>query len=168
VRPGRGTVPDSPVHVLVLTVSTRAAAGQYVDRAGPAAVEILRAAGHRVDDPVVVADGVGVTEALLRGVAQAYDVVVTCGGTGLAPDDRTPEMTRGMVDREVPGLAEALRADGVARGVPTASLSRGVAGVAGGTLVVNLPGSVGGARDGASLLAPLLRHAVDQMAGGDH
>ena len=116
----------------------------------------------------VLADGVGVTEALIQAVSHAYDVVLTVGGTGLAPDDRTPEMTRAIVDREVPGLAEVLRADGVARGVPTASLSRGVAGVVGGTLVVNLPGSVGGARDGASLLAPLLRHAVDQMAGGDH
>jgi len=161
-------VPDSPLRVRVVTVSTRAAAGRYVDRSGPAAVEVLRAAGHQVDDPVVVADGVGVTEALIQAVSHAYDVVLTVGGTGLAPDDRTPEMTRAIVDREVPGLAEVLRADGVARGVPTASLSRGVAGVVGGTLVVNLPGSVGGARDGASLLAPLLRHAVDQMAGGDH
>ncbi|HUW17386.1 MAG TPA: MogA/MoaB family molybdenum cofactor biosynthesis protein [Actinomycetes bacterium] len=161
-------MPDSPLRVRVVTVSTRAAAGRYVDRSGPAAVEVLRAAGHQVDDPVVVADGVGVTEALIQAVSHAYDVVLTVGGTGLAPDDRTPEMTRAIVDREVPGLAEVLRADGVARGVPTASLSRGVAGVVGGTLVVNLPGSVGGARDGASLLAPLLRHAVDQMAGGDH
>jgi molybdenum cofactor synthesis domain-containing protein len=149
-------------------VSTRAAAGEYPDRSGPAAVEVLRAAGHEVGEPVVVPDGLPVGEALRTAVAEAFDVVLTCGGTGLAPDDRTPEMTRAVLDRDVPGLAEALRADGVAHGVPTAVLSRGVAGVAGRTLVVNLPGSVGGARDGATLLAPLLGHAVDQMAGVDH
>lgn len=161
-------MPDRPVRVLVITVSTRAAAGEYPDRSGPAAAEVLRAAGHEVGDPRVVPDGLAVGEALRAAVTEAYDVVVTCGGTGLAPDDRTPEMTRAVLDRAVPGLAEALRADGVARGVPTAVLSRGVAGVAGRTLVVNLPGSVGGARDGATLLAPLLGHAVEQMAGGDH
>jgi molybdenum cofactor synthesis domain-containing protein len=154
--------------VLVVTVSTRAAAGEYDDRSGPAAAEVLRAAGHDVDDPVVVADGPEVGAVLRAAVIEAYDVVLTCGGTGLAPDDRTPEMTRAVLDRQVPGLAEALRADGVARGIPTAMLSRGVAGTSGRTLVVNLPGSAGGARDGAALLAPLLRHAVDQMAGGDH
>jgi molybdenum cofactor synthesis domain-containing protein len=161
-------VADERVRVLVVTVSTRAAAGEYTDRSGPAAVEMLREAGHDVPDALVVPDGPAVTEALQRALADAYDVVVTCGGTGLAPDDRTPEMTRAVLDREVPGLAEALRADGVARGVTTAVLSRGVAGIAGNTLVVNLPGSVGGARDGAALLAPLLAHAVAQLAGGDH
>jgi len=156
------------VRVVVVTVSSRAARGEYPDRSGPAAVEVLREAGHDVSDPRVVADGPPVGAALTRAVGEGTDVVLTLGGTGLAPDDRTPEQTRALLDREVPGIAEALRADGVARGIPAAVLSRGVAGTIGGTLVVNLPGSVGGARDGAAVLAPLLRHAVDQLAGGDH
>jgi len=152
----------------VVTASTRAAAGEYDDRSGPVVCELLAAEGFEVDGPVVVADGDAVGEALRDAVAAGCDVVLTTGGTGLAPSDRTPEMTRALIDREVPGLADAVRSTGVAAGVATAVLSRGVAGVAGRTLVVNLPGSVGGARDGVFVLLPVLRHAVDQIAGGDH
>ncbi|MEA2522194.1 MAG: hypothetical protein QOI81_1840, partial [Actinomycetota bacterium] len=95
-------------------------------------------------------------------------VVLTTGGTGLTPTDLTPEATRPMLDREVPGIAEAIRAEGIAKGVPTAALSRGVAGVCGQALVVNLPGSRGGVKDGLSVVVPLLRHAVEQIVGSDH
>jgi molybdenum cofactor synthesis domain-containing protein len=152
----------------VVTVSNRASAGVYADRAGPILAEGLRALGFDVDGPEVVPDGEPVGVALRNAVAQGYEVVLTTGGTGLNPSDRTPEMTRPVLDREVPGLAEAIRAYGLGHGVPAASLSRGLAGVAGSTLVVNLPGSTGGARDGMAVLAPVLVHAVDQIHGGDH
>jgi molybdenum cofactor synthesis domain-containing protein len=140
----------------------------YPDRSGPVLVEGLAALGFEVDGPLVVADGDPVEVALRDAVAAGYDLVLTTGGTGLSPTDRTPEMTRRVVDREVPGLAEALRAHGTAGGVPTAVLSRGTAGLAGRTLVVNAPGSTGGARDALAVLGPVLAHAVDQVGGGDH
>jgi molybdenum cofactor synthesis domain-containing protein len=153
---------------LVVTVSGRAAAGVYADGGGPILVDGLRDMGFDVDGPVVVPDGAPVAEALRDGVSAAYDVIVTTGGTGLSPTDRTPEMTRSVLDFEVPGIAEALRGFGAAQGVPTAAFSRGLVGVAGRTLVVNLPGSMGGCRDGIAVLRPLLAHAVDQIGGGDH
>ncbi len=152
----------------VITCSTRAAAGQWDDTSGPILAVGLRELGIEVGDPVVVADGEPVLEALRAAIADGVDLVITTGGTGHTPRDLTPEMTRQVIERESPGLAEAIRAYGVAHGVPTAILSRGIAGLAGTTLVVNAPGSSGGARDTIAALSPVLLHALDQIAGGDH
>jgi len=156
------------IRALAVTISNRAAAGIYEDRSGPVLAELLRSAGCAVDGPLVIPDGDAVAAALRDAVVAGYDVVVTSGGTGLTPADLTPEMTRRVLDREIPGIAEALRAAGAAAGVPAAILSRGLAGVAGQTLIVNLPGSTGGVRDGMAVLAPVLGHAVAQINGGDH
>ncbi|MDQ2810699.1 MAG: MogA/MoaB family molybdenum cofactor biosynthesis protein [Actinomycetota bacterium] len=157
------------IRALAVTVSNRAAAGVYPDKSGPVLVELLRAAGcDSVDGPLVVPDGAPVEAALRDALGRGYDVVVTTGGTGLTPADLTPEMTRRVLEREIPGIAEALRAAGAAAGVPASILSRGLAGVAGQTLIVNLPGSTGGVRDGMAVLAPVLGHAVSQINGGDH
>ncbi|HKA94656.1 MAG TPA: molybdenum cofactor synthesis domain-containing protein [Streptosporangiaceae bacterium] len=153
---------------LAVTVSNRAAAGAYEDRSGPVLARLLAEAGFAVDGPLVVPDGEPVEAALREAVTAGYDVVVTTGGTGLTPTDLTPEMTRRVVDREIPGIAEAIRAGGAAAGVPAAILSRGIAGLAGAVLIVNLPGSSGGVRDGMAVLGPVLGHAVDQARGGDH
>lgn len=152
----------------VVVASNRAAHGVYADTTGPLLVDALRSWGFQTPDPVVVPDGEPVGEAISRAVASGVDVVLTTGGTGINPTDCTPEVTRPLLDRELPGVAETLRAAGVAKGVPTAALSRGLAGVAGSTLVVNLPGSRGGVKDGIAALVDLVPHAVDQLHGGDH
>jgi molybdenum cofactor synthesis domain-containing protein len=159
----------SRIRALAVSVSNRASAGVYEDRSGPVLADLLRSAGCSVvDGPVVVPDGGPAERALRDAVASGYDVVVTTGGTGLTPTDQTPEMTRRVIEREIPGIPEALRAAGAAAGVAAAILSRGVAGVAGHTLIVNLPGSTGGVRDGMAVLGPVLAHAVSQINGGDH
>jgi len=155
------------IRARVIVASNRAAAGVYADTSGPLLVAGLRDLGCDVDDPVVVPDGEPVRTELYTAISEGLDLVVTSGGTGIAPTDRTPEVTRELLDYEVPGIAEAIRAHSRDK-VPTAALSRGLAGVAGHTLVVNLPGSAGGAKDGLAVLGPILTHAVDQLRGGDH
>ncbi|MFF1421160.1 molybdenum cofactor biosynthesis protein B [Streptomyces sp. NPDC058280] len=163
-RPGGGS---EPYRALVVTASNRAAAGVYADTGGPILVDGLTALGFAVEGPKVVPDGDPVEQALREGVADAYDVILTTGGTGISPTDRTPDATRRVLDYEIPGIPEAIRAEGLVK-VPTAALSRGLAGVSGRTLIVNLPGSTGGVRDGLAVLDRLLVHAVDQIHGGDH
>lgn len=163
---GRGT-PGRPT-ALVVTVSTRAAAGVYADRSGPVLAEGLSARGFLVDGPVVVPDGEGVEAVLRDAVARGIDVVLTTGGTGLAPSDVTPEMTRRVLEREVPGVAEEIRRRGAVAGVSAAVLSRGLAGTAGGTFVVNVAGSTGACRDAMAVLAGVLEHGVQQLHGEDH
>jgi molybdenum cofactor synthesis domain-containing protein len=152
----------------VVCASNRAAAGVYEDTTGPLIVEALTELGFEVTGPVVVPDGDPVGAAIQEAVQAGARAVLTTGGTGLTPTDRTPEVTRTLLDREVPGIAEAIRAYGSAAGVPTAALSRGLAGVCGHALVVNLPGSRGGVKDGLAVLAPMLVHAVEQISGSDH
>ncbi|MEW2443042.1 MogA/MoaB family molybdenum cofactor biosynthesis protein [Micromonospora marina] len=155
------------IRARVIVASNRATAGVYEDTSGPLLVTGLRELGCEVDAPVVVPDGEPVGDALRAARADGVDVVLTSGGTGITPTDRTPDVTRALLDYEIPGIAEAIRAHS-RDAVPTAALSRGLAGVTGRTLVVNLPGSRGGARDGLAVLGPILRHAVDQLRGGDH
>lgn len=152
----------------VVVASNRAAAGIYEDTTGPLLVEFLAALGFDVEPPAVVPDGEPVGAAIAAAAADGAHVVLTTGGTGLTPTDRTPEVTRALLDQEVPGIAEAIRAHGVAQGVPAAVLSRGLAGVVGSCLVVNLPGSRGGVKDAIAVLEPILCHAVEQVAGSDH
>jgi molybdenum cofactor synthesis domain-containing protein len=152
----------------VVVASNRAAAGVYDDETGPLIVSFLRELGFVVDAPIVVPDGDPVGAAIAAAAAGGARVVLSSGGTGLTPTDLTPEVTRGLLDREVPGIAEAIRAHGVAKGVPTAALSRGLAGTIGSCLVINLPGSRGGVKDGLDVLRPILVHAVEQVVGSDH
>lgn len=159
---------SEPLTGAVVVASNRAAAGVYEDETGPLIQDFLSKLGFVTPDPFVVPDGPSVGQAISAAVEGGARVVLTTGGTGLTPTDRTPEMTRPLLDSEVPGIAEAIRAYGVAQGIGSAVLSRGVAGVVGDCLVINLPGSRGGVKDGLAVLAPWLVHAVEQIKGSDH
>lgn len=149
----------------IITVSTRGAAGERPDESGPAMREALTAAGHEVVSAALVPDDIAkVANAILEAVRAGANVVLTSGGTGLSPNDVTPEATRRVLDREVPGIAEALRARSLAK-TPHGMLSRGVAGAVGGSLVVNLPGSPRAVRESLETLMPVLPHAVELLAG---
>ncbi|OAN34808.1 MogA/MoaB family molybdenum cofactor biosynthesis protein [Mycolicibacterium iranicum] len=152
---------------VVIIASTRASSGVYKDKCGPVLVDWLN--GHGIDTPapVVVADGDPVAAALRAALRDSPDVILTSGGTGISPTDATPQITAAVLDYEIPGLADAIRRSGLPH-VPTSVLSRGICGVAGRTLVVNLPGSLGGVKDGLAVLLDVLDHALDQLQGKDH
>ena len=152
----------------VVVASNRAAAGVYEDETGPMIVKQLEKLDFEVGVPVVVPDGGPVGAAIRAAVEEGARLVITTGGTGITPTDRTPEVTLELLDFQIPGIPEALRAYGIARNIHTAALSRGVAGVVGNCLVINLPGSRGGVRDAFAVLRHLLVHAVEQAEGSDH
>ena len=152
----------------VITVSTRAASGVRADTSGAVLVQALTDIGFDCAPAIVIPDGPEVAEAITGAVDAGFDVVITTGGTGLTPNDNTPEYTQPLFDREIPGIADSIRAYGVAQGIPTAVLSRGVSGQRGRSLIINAPGSPGGAKDAIAVIAPIIVHALDQINGGDH
>jgi molybdenum cofactor synthesis domain-containing protein len=152
----------------VITVSTRGSQGLRADTSGEILVTALTELGLVCSPTVIIADGPEVATEIVRAVGTGHSLIVTTGGTGISPTDQTPEFTRSVIDREIPGIAEAIRAYGRGNGIATASLSRGIAGQLANSLVINVPGSPGGARDAAAVLRDIVIHALEQMAGSDH
>jgi molybdenum cofactor synthesis domain-containing protein len=152
---------------VVIVTSTRAAAGAYEDRTGPVILAWLAENSFAADPVVVVADGPDVASALANAIASQADLVITTGGTGVGHGDGTADATAVLLDKTLPGFSEELRRRGTASS-PFSVLSRGVAGIAGSTFIVNLPGSTGGVRDGLELLGEVVDHVLDQIAGGNH
>lgn len=155
-----------PLKGAVITVSDRVSAGSAEDRSGPAAVRILNDLGIDVVATAVVADGVESVEAALRAHLPEVALIVTTGGTGFTPRDLTPEATARVIERDAPGLAEAMRAETFGRN-PHGMLSRGRCGIAGATLIVNLPGSVTGVEESLAVVGPALGHALSLLRGRD-
>jgi molybdenum cofactor synthesis domain-containing protein len=154
---------------LVVIVDDRAVHGEHEDATGPLVTELLEEAGFVVDGSVIVAgESVGIRNALNTAVIGGVDLVVTVGGTGVSPRDVTPDATAGVLDRPIPGIAEAIRASGLAAGAVDAGLSRGLAGVSGSTLVVNLAPSRAAVRDGMATLTPLVGRVIDELSWPDH
>ena len=151
----------------VVIASTRASDGTYEDRTGPLLVQWLEGRGLDEVTKVLVPDGPQVGEALAAAIADEVDVIITSGGTGISPTDLTPEQTAPLIEREMPGVLEAVRRIGAQKS-PAAVLSRGLAGMAGRSFVVNLPGSRGGVKDGIAVLDPILDHLLEQRDGGGH
>jgi molybdenum cofactor synthesis domain-containing protein len=152
---------------VVIVTSTRAAAGAYEDRTGPVIAAWLAEHHFAADPIVVVSDGPDVPQALANAIASHPELVITTGGTGVGHGDGTADATSALLEKTLPGFSEELRRRGTASS-PFSVLSRGVAGIAGGAFVVNLPGSTGGVQDGLQLLAEVVDHVLDQLAGGDH
>ncbi len=150
----------------IVVASTRAARGERADASAPLLQNWLADRGFTVLPPAIAADGEPTRAAMLQLLGQVVDLLLTTGGTGLTPDDRTPEMTKPLLQLEIPGLMEAIRAAGL-RNTPMAALSRGYAGIAQGALLLNLPGSAGGIQDGLAILDPILDHLLAQL-GGSH
>lgn len=167
---GNNAHTSARVMARVVTVSDRSARGERVDASGPRAVELLTAAGFEVD-AALIPDGVeSVTQALADAIRTGARLVITTGGTGVGPRDLTPEGTRPLLARELPGIAELLRREG-ARHTPMAVISRGLAGVTADdsrALIINLPGSVAAVEEGLAVLLPITAHVLDQLRGGDH
>lgn len=157
-----------PFKARVITISTRAAQGIWEDTSGPYLVQELKKLAIDCDAPVVIADGPEITTELKKAIASKFDLVLTNGGTGLSPTDITPELTSALLEKPSPGINEAIRLNGLNKKVFFSSLSRGVSGVSGKTLVINLPGSLNGVKDAMEVLKEILPHALSQIAGEDH
>ena len=152
----------------VITVSTRGSQGIRADTSGEILMAALTHLGLTCSPTVIIPDGPEVATQISLAAETGHSLVITTGGTGISPTDRTPEFTRKVIDREVPGIAEAIRAYGRGNGIATAALSRGIAGQLGNSLVVNVPGSPGGAKDAAAVLGEIVIHALEQITGSDH